>query len=265
MNESYFEQNKKLWNKKVRHHFDSAFYNVKGFKAGESSLTEIEKAELPDLTGKTLLHLQCHFGQDTLSLARLGAQVTGVDFSENAIKTARELSTELNLNARFIEANIYDLPRILQEEYDVVFTTYGTIPWLPDLQKWAEIISKSLKKGGLFYFADFHPTFYLFNFDNKQVEFSYFNEGKPYEEFVSGTYADPLAPINEKEYFWNHAIEEVISPLLENGFSLEAFREYDFSPFNCFPNMEETQPGRYQFNMGGLRIPHIYMLQMRKL
>ena len=150
-NEKYFNTNLRRWNELVGINAKSKFYDLDGFKSGKSSLLPITRKEIGNVDGKTLLHLQCHFGMDTLSLARLGAKVTGVDFSNKAIKLARQLSEELNIPAKFIETNIYDIPDILHEKFDVVFTSDGVICWLPDLYKWAEIIDYCLKPGGTFY------------------------------------------------------------------------------------------------------------------
>jgi ubiquinone/menaquinone biosynthesis C-methylase UbiE len=210
-----------------------------------------------------LLHLQCHFGQDTLSWARKGAVVTGIDFSENAIAAARDLAQRANLPAAFVLSNVYDLPSTLTGEFDFVFSTYGAIPWLPDLEKWAAIVSRFLKKGGVFYLAEFHPTLYMFNFDTYKVGYHYFNK-RVYEETVSGTYADPSANLVETEYFWNHPHEEVLMSLLGQGLRLTEFREYDFSPYACFPNMVEREPGRFAWGNFGVRLPHIYSVKMVK-
>ena len=147
----YFEANKKLWNQRTIVHKDSSFYNLAGFKAGENVLTPIELNELGDVKGKKMLHLQCHFGMDSLNWARLGADVTGVDLSDEAIKEAKQLNDELAMNAKFICCNVYDLKEHLDEKFDIVFTSYGTIGWLPDLDKWAGLIAHYLKPGGTFY------------------------------------------------------------------------------------------------------------------
>jgi 2-polyprenyl-3-methyl-5-hydroxy-6-metoxy-1,4-benzoquinol methylase len=264
MEQFYFDQNKKLWNDRVEVHMKSELYDMPSFMAGKSSLNEIDKNAFGDVSGKTLLHLQCHFGQDTLSWAGQGAIVTGVDFSENAIEAAEKISTELGLAARFILSNVYDLPQVLNEKFDFVFTTFGAIPWLPDMKRWAAIVGQYLKPGGLLFVAEFHPTFYLFNFDNGLIEYSYFAQKKPYVEEVEGSYADTEKKTKGREYFWNHAISEVLNPLLANGLELLALDEYDFSPYNCFPKMVEREPGRFVWDPFGMRIPHVYSLKMRK-
>ncbi|GAB4246643.1 MAG: class I SAM-dependent methyltransferase [Saprospiraceae bacterium] len=256
-----FEANRKHWNQRVPVHFQSDFYNVEGFKKGQSSLTEIEREALGDVSGKSLLHLQCHFGMDTMSWARKGAVVTGVDFAPEAIATAKKLSEELDIPARFLEANVYDLPEILDEKFDIVFSTFGTIVWLPDLVKWAAMVSKFLKPGGVFYLAEFHPTFYLFDFDNGKVSYDYFNS-RMYKEEIERSYAGSDETIEGVEYFWNHDLSEVISALLGEGLQLLEFKEFPFSPYNCFPNMEERSPGRYVWTLPGHEIPHVYSLKM---
>lgn len=261
----FFEENKSLWNAKVPIHLGSAFYDNEAFLKGKSSLTEIEADAFGDVRGKSLLHLQCHFGQDTMSWARKGAKATGIDFSENAIEAARKINDELGLDVSFVLSDVYSLPEVLEDQFDFVFTTYGAIPWLPDLGKWAEVVAHFLKPGGIFYLAEFHPTLYLFNFDTHQVEYGYFTEKTPYEELVTGTYADPAAPIEHKEFFWNHAISEVITPLVDRGLQLLEFKEYDYSPFNCFPNMVEREPGRFVWGNFGVRLPHIFSVKMRKI
>ena len=143
--DNYLETNRKAWNSKVPVHLSSSFYYVEEFKKGKSSLNEIELALLEEVKSKSILHLQCHFGQDSLSLSRMGAMVTGVDFSDIAINTARSLALELNLDAEFIESDVYALPEKLDKQFDIVFTSYGTIGWLPDLNKWAAVIANFLK------------------------------------------------------------------------------------------------------------------------
>ncbi len=262
--QSFFEENKSLWNEKVEVHLKSAFYDHASFLKGKSSLTEIEINALGEVRGKSLLHLQCHFGQDTLSWARLGAKATGVDFSEKAVEAARRFNDELGLDASFVLSELYSLPGVLTGQFDVVFTSFGVLAWLPDMEKWAEVVAHFLKPGGIFYIAEFHPMLYLFNFDNCKMEYGYFSEKLPYQEQVKGTYADPNAPIDHTEYFWNHATSEVITALLRQGLILLEFTEYDYSPFNCFPNMKEREPGRYVWGDTGLRLPHVFSLKMIK-
>ena len=158
MEQKHLDTNRILWDKKTEIHKNAAFYNLKGFLNGETSLKEVELTALKDrIAGKSILHLQCHFGQDSLSFARLGAQVTGIDFSDVSITLARSLNEQLDLNARFVVSDVYSLPENLSGQFDFIFTSYGVITWLPDLDQWAKVIQHFLKPGGTFYMAEFHP------------------------------------------------------------------------------------------------------------
>lgn len=262
--EQYFKANRHQWDQRVPIHLQSDFYDVAGFRNGNLSLTQIELEGLGSVRGKRLLHLQCHFGMDTLSWARLGAEVTGVDFSAKAVEEAIKLSEELNLPARFIEANVYDLPDLLNEEFDVVFTSFGAIVWLPDLLRWADIVHRFLARSGTFYIAEFHPALYIFDFDTGSVAYNYFNTGV-YEEKVEKTYAGSGEKIAGTEYFWNHSISEVLTPLLNKGLALISFREFDYSPYACFPNMVERGPHKFIWDIHPQRLPHVYSLKMVKI
>jgi len=129
---NYIEVNRNSWNNRTESHLKSEFYDLEGFLNGKNSLNEIELNLLGDIKGKTILHLQCHFGQDTISLSRLGAEVTGIDLSDKAIESAKQIAKNTTSNVKFICCDIYDLPNHLKEKFDVVFTSYGTIGWLPD-------------------------------------------------------------------------------------------------------------------------------------
>lgn len=259
----YFEANRELWNRRTPVHLASSFYDVDSFLKGRNSLTSMELEMLGTVEGKRILHLQCHFGQDTLSLARLGAEVVGVDFSPEAIREARRLNERLGLEARFVECNVYDLPERLDERFDLVYTSFGALCWLPDLHRWAEVVQHFLIPGGRLALAEFHPTLYLFDFESGEPAFHYFDTGTPYEEISEGTYTEGGESLCLPSYFWVHSLDNVLSPLLERGFHLLRFREYDFSPFNCFPNMKERRPGEYVFQLKGLRLPHVFALAAR--
>lgn len=260
---SYIHINRKAWNNKTLAHLQSSFYDMDGFRAGQSSLKSIELELLGDIQGKTLLHLQCHFGQDTLSLCRMGAQVTGVDLSDRAIDTARELAAEMQLDARFICCDVYDLLQQAVELYDIVFTSYGTIGWLPDLKKWAQVIAKSLKPGGKFVMAEFHPVVWMFDNQFKEVGYHYFNTGKIVET-EQGTYADRNAPIEQEYVCWNHSLGEVLQSLMDAGLTLQHFGELDYSPYNCFEGAEEYEPGKFRIQHLGNKIPMVFTIVAEK-
>lgn len=255
--------NRRSWNARVEPHLNSAFYDVSGFLAGKTSLQEIELGILGDIRDKRILHLQCHFGQDTISLARMGARVTGVDLSDTAIEAANNLAERAGAKADFICCNIYDLPQFLDETFDLVFTSYGTIGWLPDLDRWAGIISRYLKPGGKFVFVEFHPVIWMFDDEIKQIGYDYFNTG-PIIETNEGTYADREADISLQCVMWNHSLGEVVNSLIESGLSLDSLEEYDYSPYNIFVNPVEIKPGRYRVGHIDHLIPMVYSIVATK-
>jgi len=261
--QSYFEENKISWNKRTAVHKDSAFYDLASFKKGASSLNKIELDELGNVKGKTLLHLQCHFGMDTMSWAREGATVTGVDLSDEAVKLAKEINTELGLKAEFICCNVYDLQKYLDKKFDIVFTSYGTIGWLPDLDKWAEIVSYYLKRGGIFYIADFHPALWMMDDDFKYIKYNYFNTETITEE-ISGTYSDRNAPIKSIEHGWNHPFTEILNSLIRHGLEIVQFNEFSYSPYNCFNNLEQGEDGMWRIKGMEEKMPMMYSIKAIK-
>lgn len=260
---NYLEINKDSWNKRTPFHVDSEFYDLKGFLEGKSSLNDIELQLLGDIKGKKILHLQCHFGMDTISLGRLGAEVTGVDFSEAAIEKARELSVKTGIDAKFICCNVYDLPNLLEEKFDIVFSSYGAIVWLPDLDIWAKIISDFLNPAATFIFVEFHPVVWMFDDDFKQIDYSYFNKG-PIHETTSGTYAERNAGINNEFVFWNHSLSDVINNLVKNKLELNSLDEYDYSPYNCFNKSIEADPKKVRIEHLGDKIPMVFAIKATK-
>jgi 2-polyprenyl-3-methyl-5-hydroxy-6-metoxy-1,4-benzoquinol methylase len=259
----FFETNKKSWDGKVDTHIASDFYNNDAFIAGENSLKEIELALLGDVKGLKILHLQCHFGQDSISLSRMGAEVTGVDFSLKAIETAKDLALKTGQNTQFICSNVYDLSEVLNEKFDIVFTSYGTIGWLPDLNRWAKVVAQFLKPKGKFVFVEFHPVVWMFDDDFSKVAYNYFNAG-PIMENETGTYADKNAEIRSEYVMWNHDFGEVMGSLLAENLALKQFQEYDYSPYNCFSHTVEVGPSRYRIEHLKNFIPMVYSLVMEK-
>lgn len=242
----YFETNRATWNEKVQVHAESTMYDMAAFKQGKNSLMPYELRALGDVKGKSLLHLQCHFGQDTLSWSRLGAQCTGVDISDEGIKLARQLNDELQLDARFVCCNVLDTSEFITETFDIVFTSYGVIGWLPDLKLWARMIAGRLKPGGTFYMAEFHPIVWMFDYQKgkPEIKYGYMQEEVIYEEY-QGTYAEPSSTMISREYGWNHGLGEVITALTEAGLRIEFLNEYDESPYNVLPDLQQTASGMF--------------------
>jgi SAM-dependent methyltransferase len=250
--DEYRKSNLELWNNWALLHVASDAYHVESFKAGKNSLRPIELEEVGDVAGKTLLHLQCHFGKDTLSWARLGATVTGVDFSDEAIRIARELSAGLAIPATFVQSDIYDLPNVLSGQFDIVFVSYGAIYWLNDLDEWARIAASYLKPGGLFYIAEFHPFPMVFEDaeDGQSLKIAYPSRSRSDEPLrfeTHGSYAVPDADYHAVEYGWNHSMSDIINSLIKAGLQIEFLHEYHFSADrSMFKALEPTGDGWYQ-------------------
>ena len=257
--QNYIEINRNSWNNKTDAHLKSEFYDLDGFLKGKSSLNDIELELLGDIRGKTILHLQCHFGQDSISLSRLGAIVTGIDLSDKAIETAMKIAKKTQSNTKFICCDIYDLPEHLNEQFDIVFTSYGTIGWLPDLNKWAEIVSHFLKPNGQFVFVEFHPVVWMFDDNFEKIDYRYFNSGAILES-ETGTYADRNADITQSYVMWNHGISEVLNSLLKHGIEIKSFDEYDYTPYNCFNKTIEFEPKKYRIEHLDDKIPMVYSI-----
>lgn len=259
----YLDHNKALWNEKTRHHVDSGFYAQEAFLGGASSLKQIELDLLGNVTGSTVLHLQCHFGQDSLSLARMGASVTGADLSDKAIEKATALAAELKLDARFVCSDLYSLPAVLDDRFDTVFTTYGVLGWLPDMRRWAAVVAHFLKPGGRLILVEFHPAVWMFDNDFTHIAYSYFNK-ETIVEHESGTYADRSAPIQLPSVSWNHPLGDVLQALIDAGLRIDVFREYDWSPYNCFSNTVETGPGMFHIKGMEGKLPMVYAVRAVK-
>ncbi len=255
--EDWFELNRAGWDRRATAHFDSRFYDVPGFLGGASSLCEIELGELHPKAGDRLLHLQCHFGLDTLSWAREGLDCTGVDLSPVAIDLARKLSAQSGIPARFICANVLDYERDDAEPYDIVFTSYGAVCWLPDLARWASVISSSLASGGTFYMAEFHPAIDLVS------GYGYFNRGLPDVE-DEGSYTENGADARARLAVWVHPMADVCNALISAGIVVEQLNEFPFSPWNCFEGLVEREPGRYYLDHQGHDVPLVYSIRGRK-
>jgi len=254
----YFEMNRRSWDRRTAVHVESKFYDVDGFMAGASSLREIELAELKDVAGKKLLHLQCHFGLDTLSWVREGAICTGVDISPVAVEKAQELAEQANLSAKFVCSDVYGFSSTSEDPFDIVFTSYGAVCWLPDLSRWADVVASNLVIGGRFYIVDFHPLYDLL------AGFSYFTRPEP-DIDEEGTYTENGSNAVVKLATWAHPISSVINALLEVGIQIERVSEFPYSPYNCFKGMVEREPGRFYLSHRGNDVPIVYSISGRKV
>lgn len=259
----YKSINKDAWNIRTDIHIDSDFYDNESFLHGKNTLKDIELSMLGDIHGKSILHLQCHFGQDSISMARMGAMVTAVDLSDKAIGKAKELSNQLGIDVNFICSDVYDLPNILNQKFDIVFTSYGVIGWLPDLDKWGQIISYYLKPQGQFVFVEFHPFVWTFDDDFNQISYDYFNTGEIVET-NEGSYTDRDAQITYKTVSWNHPLSEVLNSLVSNNIEINQFNEFDYSPYPCFKNAEEIDKDKFIIKHLKNSIPMVYAIKGTK-
>jgi SAM-dependent methyltransferase len=265
------EINRRNWDERVAIHARDATgdYMLGRFRAGEDALHDIEAAELGDIRGKRVLHLQCHIGRDTLCLARRGAIATGLDFSEPALAVARQLGRETGLSATFVHGTIDDAPRLTPGPFDLVFTTWGTICWLPDMMRWAHVIASVLKPGGELYFADMHPTFAVLEVvDGKLVPMWDFDTppDTPLPFTNATTYTgDPTVMANQSTREWIHSLSAVLGGLIEAGMSLTMFREHAVLPWQGLPIMVPATERMWRLPDGYPRIPLAFSLRAKKV
>lgn len=268
--DTYTKTNQDWWNEAAEVHAQGKGYQLQAFKDGSIKLHPLEREEVGDVTGKRLLHLQCHFGLDTLSWARLGAHVTGIDFAEKAIAIAQTIAQEVHLDATFVCCDIHHLPDVLDAAgtFDIVYTSYGVIGWLPDLEPWGKMIAHYLKPGGFFYIAEGHP--FMWTLDEKspafQLRYPYFSR-EPIQDEASGTYAEKEAKLEHTTtYGWNHTLSEILGSLLSAGLTLDFFHEHPFCAWDCLPDMEESQDRLMRFKDSQKRemLPLMFSLKATK-
>jgi SAM-dependent methyltransferase len=221
------EANRRLWDEWTRHHLSGHFYGVDAVRRGASTLTSLERDELGSVAGKEVLHLQCHFGLDTLSLARLGAHATGVDFSPVAIQQARALTEELGVSARFVCGELDDTLPLREAAYDIVFTSYGVLSWLPELDSW-----------------EFHPVLGMLDDSGTRFTYPYCFKREPIITDERASYGGAEHPPMTC-YQWSHDLGEVVTALADVGLHIDFLREFPYTMHQCYPFLIESEPGRY--------------------
>ncbi len=253
------------WDERAPLHITSAFYDVEGFRNGASTLRSFELGELGDVTGRHLVHLQCHFGLDSMSWARRGARVTGVDFSQPAIDAASALSGDLGLDARFVVSDVYDAAATLGRTFDIVYTGIGALCWLPDIPRWARVVGDLLNPGGVIYLVETHPMSDVLGDDDLVARFPYFHR-EPIRDDSPGTYAMAEGPAFETNttLSWIHPISAVVGALLDAGFTLELLSEHPFTVFGRWPFMTRDDQGRYWLPDEMPTLPLLYSLRARR-
>lgn len=264
----YQNENKKLWDEWTGINSSSELYQLQAFKNGQNKLNPLEISEVGDVRGKRMLHLQCHFGMDTLSWAMLGAEVTGVDFSPEAVKLAASLADELKIPAKFVCSNIYDLPSVLDDQFDIVFTSYGVLAWIPDIPQWAQLIAKFLRPGGMFYIAEFHPSGMMFDDSSSEpvwrVGYDYFNRNVMVFA-VEGSYANRNAETEQRSsYEWQHTMGEIVTSLISAGLKIEFLHEHDFTVYEMFPFLETTDQKYWRIPESMKKVPLMFSIKATK-
>ncbi|MBL8778488.1 MAG: methyltransferase domain-containing protein [Acidimicrobiales bacterium] len=264
--EDWFDANRQMWDERVPIHVDSDFYGVADFKAGRQTLEPFEIEEMGPVRDRELVHLQCHFGLDTLSWARLGARVTGLDFSQPAVEAAKGLARECGIDARFVAANVYDALEVLDHLYDIVYVNLGALNWLPDVWRWAEIVAALLRPGGRLYLREAHPFADVFADEQLDVEYDYFADAEPLTWEDAGTYADPDAPtVHNRSFEWQHPISEVVSAVLAQGLHLDLLHEQPYTVFQRWPFLERHEDGTYWMPEDRPLLPLMYTLKATKV
>jgi SAM-dependent methyltransferase len=266
----YVDINRRNWDERTAIHARDVTgdYMLDRFRAGEDALHAIEAAELGDISGKRVLHLQCHIGRDTLCLARRGATVTGLDFSGAALDVARHLAGETGLKADFVEGTVDQAPDLAPGPFDLVFTTWGTICWLPDVSKWAKIIASVLRPGGELYFADAHPGFCVLEEEGGRLVPTYDFQtpaDRPLHFANETTYTgDPTIMSHPSTREWIHSLSAVLGGLIDAGLAITMFREHEVLPWQGLPSLVPAPQRMWRLPDGAPRIPLSYSLRAKK-
>jgi 2-polyprenyl-3-methyl-5-hydroxy-6-metoxy-1,4-benzoquinol methylase len=269
------EINRLWWNERVASHVRAPSYGTQDVLQGKPKPMTLERSEIGDVKGKSLLHMQCHFGLDTLSWALYGADVTGLDFSSEAIETASTLAKEAGLTARFLETNILEADKALNEQFDIVFTSWGILGWLPDHERWAEVVANFVKPGGTFYIAEIHPMLWMFDDEDearipkdKPVYYGlydYFNCPEPLDLDSSGSYASPETDFrNNRTNEWSYDLGRIITLLIEKGLTINFVHEHDFTCNGTWPCMVEIEDGYWSLPKDWPRMPLSFSIKATK-
>ena len=271
MTSSFTETNRQNWDERVAIHLrdSGAIYPIEAFRAGGDTLMPIEASEIGDVSGKRIAHLQCHFGLDSLSLARRGADVTGLDFSPSAIEAAKTLSAETGIAATFVEGDVYKARAVLSGDFDMVYVTWGTIIWLPDIRGWAQVVASLLAPGGRLYLAEGHPFLRQLEEEDGRLVVTYdwrTETDKPLAFDEAETYAGDGTELSAKRsYEWIHSLSDVVSSVIDAGLTLEFLHEHDALPWPHVPMMKQGEDGLYRFPEGVVAPPLTFSLSAVKI
>lgn len=272
--DDYRTVNRANWDDRVPAHAASPGYGVDRFIADPEYLSRVVRFDLPrlgDISGLRGVHLQCHIGTDTISLARLGASMTGLDFSPPALEQARSLATRTGADATFVESEVYAAADVLDRgAFDLVFTGIGALCWLPSIRGWADVVATLLRPGGRLFIREGHPMLWTIQ-DGREddllvVRYPYFERAEPMVFSGGGTYVATEVDFEHNvTHEWNHGIGEIVTALMDAGLDLTALTEHDSVPWQALPGaMEQTGDGEWRLTDQPWRLPHSYTLQAVK-
>jgi SAM-dependent methyltransferase len=270
----YRAVNRSNWDERAPAHAASPDYDVDKFVTDPQFLSKVVRFDLPllgDIAGARGVHLQCHIGTDTISLARLGASMTGLDFSAEALTQARDLARRTGADATFVEADAYDAAKVLgRASFDLVFTGIGALCWLPSVRRWAEVVAELLRVGGRLFIREGHPMLWALDETRQDdllvVDFPYFEREEPLAWEEGGTYVQTDAVFRHNiSYSWNHGLGEIVTALQDAGMELTGLVEHDSVPWEALPGkMERIGDREWRLADRPWRLPHSYTLQAVK-
>ncbi|SCL36669.1 Methyltransferase domain-containing protein [Micromonospora nigra] len=271
--DEYRAVNRASWDERAPAHAASPDYAVRRFLDDPAYLSEVVRFDLPrlgDVAGLRGAHLQCHIGTDTVSLHRLGARMTGLDFSGASLEQARDLAARTGADVDFVEADVYDAPQALGgERFDLVYTGIGALCWLPDVRRWAQVVSTVLRPGGRLFLREGHPMLWALDDTRPDgvlaVAHPYFERSEPTVWDEGGTYVTTDATFtHNRSYEWNHGLGEIVTALLDNGFELTMLMEHDSAPWDALPgHTVKGEDGEHRLRDRPWRLPQTYTVQAR--
>jgi SAM-dependent methyltransferase len=245
-------------------HHRPGLFTLEGFRAGQSSLLPVERDELGDVSGRSLLHLQCGFGMDSLNWARLGARVTGVDFSRRSVEIATALNAELKMDCRFVHSNIYELGQKIEGVFDIAVAAYGVLYWVPGLDQWAQVIARFLKPGGTLLIADEHPVALMYRDDPAEIKRSYFYQDDPMAMLAISQDNGGGKNGSVEDHGWVHPLGDLVSALARHGLTVMSLKEYPFMAYPRFRGMEQGKDGYWRLTDNAGMLPLMFSLKAVK-
>ena len=270
-NDHHLDANRANWDDRVEGHLADSEYRVDELLANPAFVSRevaFAVAEMGSVRGVRLAHLQCHIGTDTISMARLGAKVTGLDFSPRSIEAASALARDCGVDARFVLGDVHDAPALLGEQFDVVYTGVGSLCWLPDVRRWATAAAACVRPGGLLYLHEVHPTVQSLGDDwrpdGPRLEFPYFETPEPEAFDTEASYTGTARLTHTRTYQWNHGLGETLTALLDAGLRIRFLREHTQLCYQAWPHMVQDEAGWWTLPEGADRLPMMFSLLAEK-